>query len=231
MNAKCLILVVTVFVLGLWCERAGAFVLINEVLADPPAGLAGDANKDGAGSAAQDEFIELFNGADEDIDVSGWYLSDALKPRHIFSAASRVPGRGFLVVFAGGAPFLPGVDWQVASSGALSLNNDGDGVSLFDRAGALVDQVSYGSEGGHDRSLVRWPEGAGDMLVLHSGLPEAGGRSYSPGTFVDGTKYSAHHTASGATAAVPEMPEIYYVGLGLVAIFLGGARRGSFITA
>ena len=34
-------------------------VLINEVLADPPDGLAGDANHDGVRSSAEDEFVEL----------------------------------------------------------------------------------------------------------------------------------------------------------------------------
>src|SRR5207249_6299270 len=48
-------------------------VFINEVLADPPNGIAGDANHDGVRDGTQDEFIELVNasGAD-DISLSGW---------------------------------------------------------------------------------------------------------------------------------------------------------------
>src|SRR4051794_31368354 len=36
-------------------------LIINEYMASPPAGIAGDANGDGTRSATQDEFIELVN--------------------------------------------------------------------------------------------------------------------------------------------------------------------------
>ena len=49
-------------------------ILINEVLADPPAGIAGDANHDGTRSATQDEFVELVNTTTRDIDISGYDL-------------------------------------------------------------------------------------------------------------------------------------------------------------
>src|SRR5207253_643028 len=37
-------------------------VIINEVLADPPDGIAGDANHDGVRDGTDDEFVELVNG-------------------------------------------------------------------------------------------------------------------------------------------------------------------------
>jgi hypothetical protein len=43
-------------VLFLATARAEAMIIISEILADPATGLAGDSNKDGAGSATGDEF-------------------------------------------------------------------------------------------------------------------------------------------------------------------------------
>ena len=82
--------------------QAQAFIVINEILADPPAGLLGDANADGVGSITQDEFVEFFNPTTNVIDISGWSLSDAVKTRHIFTSGSIFQPRGVLVVFGGG---------------------------------------------------------------------------------------------------------------------------------
>ena len=60
--------------------RAGAVLLINEVLADPPA-LIGDANRDGTISATQDEFVELVNTGSDPVPL-GWSVrpkSDSVK--------------------------------------------------------------------------------------------------------------------------------------------------------
>src|SRR5215213_966671 len=50
---------------------------INEFLADPPDGLAGDANGDGTRSASQDEFIEIINRTSAPVDIGGFTLSDS----------------------------------------------------------------------------------------------------------------------------------------------------------
>ena len=44
----------------------GRDIFFNEVLADPPTGLAGDANHDGVRDGTQDEFVELVNGTASD---------------------------------------------------------------------------------------------------------------------------------------------------------------------
>ena len=46
-------------------------LFISEVLADPPSGLAGDANRDGQRDTYQDEFIELYNAGSEPIPLAG----------------------------------------------------------------------------------------------------------------------------------------------------------------
>ena len=103
---------------------AEALLLMTEILADPPAGVPADANGDGIVSATDDEFIEIFNPSLDAVDLSGWYLTDNIKTRHIFSSGFSLPGQGIVVVFGGGSPGLE-INWVLASTGTLSLNNGG----------------------------------------------------------------------------------------------------------
>ena len=154
---------------NLSCEQPstdGPAVLVNEVLADPPPGLAGDANGDGTRDAVEDEFIELFNTTTLPIDLGGWTLSDAVRVRYTFPQGLRIQPGALLVVF--------GSDTQ----SGLGLSNSGDTVVLRSEDGRVVDQVTFGAEGGKDRSLVR--EHLGDPkspLVPH---PDSA--PFSPGT-------------------------------------------------
>ncbi|HEX5833576.1 MAG TPA: lamin tail domain-containing protein, partial [Pyrinomonadaceae bacterium] len=84
-------------------------VVINEILADPPDGLAGDANRDGIRDTADDEFIELVNSTTHDLDLSGFQLqtraltgaTDTL--RHRFATGTILPAGTALVIFGGGS--------------------------------------------------------------------------------------------------------------------------------
>ena len=169
--------------LGLLCgsaPHAEAVILINEILADPPA-LLGDANRDGMVSSTQDEFVELVNTAVDPVSLAGWTLSDDLKVRHVFALDAQLSGGGFFVIFGGGTPqgFAQAV---AASTGGLSLNNSGDIVKLKDGSAVLIDSFVYGPEGGMDVSLTRSPDAVGPF-VKHSTV---NGIRFSPGTTVDG---------------------------------------------
>ena len=73
-------------------------IQFNEVLADPPDGIAGDANHDGTRDGTDDEFIELVNAsANETIGMGGWTIKTRpvgsstettvhLRSRHLFTA-------------------------------------------------------------------------------------------------------------------------------------------------
>lgn len=171
--------------LGVFATQAQAFIVINEILADPPAGLLGDANADGVGSITQDEFVEFFNPTANVIDISGWSLSDAVRTRHIFAGGSIFLPQGILVVFGGGNPQLPDIDWLTASTGTLGLNNDTDIITLLNQNGEPMDQVTYGREAGDDQSIVRSPEGTGDIFIRHLSLANANERRFSPGYFIN----------------------------------------------
>jgi len=164
---------------------------INEFLADPASGSAGDANGDGVRDASQDEFVEIVNISGSDADISGWTLSDGFSVRHTFPAGSVVPDGCSIVVFGGGTPTGAfGISVvQTASGGSLGLNNGGDSITL-NNGTVDIASVSYGSEGGTDQSLTRDPDITGAGFVGHSVATGSGGALFSPGTLADGTQFS-----------------------------------------
>ncbi|MEM9293764.1 MAG: lamin tail domain-containing protein [Acidobacteriota bacterium] len=167
-------------------------LLIHEIHADPDSS-GGDANGDGSVSSTQDEFIEFVNPNYDDLDISGWTVADAIQVRHTFANGTVVPARDAVVLFSGGTPTgdfgTAGANGLVftASTGRLALNNSGDTVTLRDDLGALVQEVTYGSEGGDNQSLTRNPDFANGLLEKH--LTVASGVRYSPGTGSDGSYF------------------------------------------
>ncbi|HTM22380.1 MAG TPA: lamin tail domain-containing protein, partial [Kofleriaceae bacterium] len=133
-------------------------LVINEILADPPHGF--DANGDGAWSYADDEFLELVNAGEGNLDLGGATMEDAIATHFTFPPDTVIPPGGVLLLFGGGTPSLPDVP-ALAAVGGLQLNNDGDDVRSRDAAGAVIAEASYGSEAGLDQSLVRAVDGDG----------------------------------------------------------------------
>jgi uncharacterized protein (TIGR03437 family) len=101
-------------------------IVINEFLADPPDGLAGDANNDGVRDSADDEFVELVNSTGRNIDLSGYELAtrslttttDTL--RHRFVSGTILPAGAAIVIFGGGSPRS---NHQLSSSSSASTSN------------------------------------------------------------------------------------------------------------
>ncbi len=156
-------------------EDAGPSVQINELLADPPSGEAGDVNGDGERDAYDDEFLEFKNVSSEAVDLSGWEVADEVSVRYRFPGDTVLEPGDQLVVFGGGdsAEFsgLPEGATVLAAETGLFLNNGGDTVTLLDHEGERVDEVEYGSEGGRDAALVRGEESL--ELVEGTGTPGA----------------------------------------------------------
>jgi uncharacterized repeat protein (TIGR01451 family) len=175
-------------------------LVINEVLADPPDTLAGDANHDGVRDTSQDEFVEIVNTTSSDIDISGYELltrgtTDTL--RHKFASNTILPAGGAIVVFGGGTfdalnPIFGGAQVFKASTGSLSLVNGGGVVTLRDTAGAVASLFSYGGSTGlnadENQSLTRSPDVTG-TFTGHLSASGSGGRAFSPGTRVDGSPF------------------------------------------
>ena len=177
-------------------------ILINEFLADPPDGAAGDANRDGVRDSADDEFVELVNTTTHDIELGGYRLlsrgsgSDTL--RHVFAAGTILTSCSPIVVFGGAnAAFNPddpafgGALVVKASTGSLSLVNSGGIISLQDRAGAIVNLVAYGGSSAIDadnnQSVTRSPDIRGNF-AQHLTATD-GARAFSPGMQITGDSF------------------------------------------
>ena len=156
-------------------------IMINEVLADPPDGLAGDSNHDGVRDSSADEFIELVNSTTRDLDLSGYQLqtrtlsSSTDIVRHRFATGTIFAAGTAFVAFGGGPidknePAFGGAQVVKASSGGLSLNNSGGVVTLRDSAGAIVTSITYGAIAGvasdANQSVTRFPDVIGHNCLL-----------------------------------------------------------------
>jgi hypothetical protein len=169
--------------------------LINELLYDPAADLAGDANGDGVRDPNNDEFIEFYNSGPS-IDVSGYKIfdSNALTsniPRHVFPSGTIVPSNGVIVVFGGGTPMgnFGGAIVQIASSGQINISNAGDIITLQDANGTVVLTLDMEPLSDNpDESYTRNPDVFGDF-VQHSSIEISNGTLFSPGRKINGTSF------------------------------------------
>jgi hypothetical protein len=167
-------------------------LIVNEILYDPPADVAGDANQDGTRDPLADEFVEIFNDGPA-LDISGYTLSDASVVRHTFAAGTTLNQNGVIVVFGGGNPpagAFGNAQVAIASTGQLNLNNAGDLCILKDLSGSelfLFDISQY--SGDPNEAYTRNPDLRGNF-VLHSAIPEAAGALFSPGKKLNGTPFT-----------------------------------------
>ena len=143
-------------------------LFISEVLADPPSGPAGDANRDGRRDTYEDEFIELYNAGTDPISLAGWWLGDSTAPKNSFQfpADAVIAPNSYVVLFGGGNPtgFTVPVYTDDGKIGN-GLINKGEEIRLIDNNGHEIDVISHGAWP-NDQSLVRNPPD-GDALVPH----------------------------------------------------------------
>ncbi|PYS46371.1 MAG: hypothetical protein DMF68_19405, partial [Acidobacteria bacterium] len=214
-------------------------IVINEVLADPPDGNAGDANLDGVRSSNDDEFVELVNTTANNIDIGGYQLltrsssSTTDTVRHTFPSGTLFPAGSAIVIFGGGSfnpnnPAFGGAQVFKASSGGLSLTNSGGVVTLRTSAQEIVNIFTYGGSTGLDgdtnQSLTRSPDAGGGTcgnFVPHTVAPGSNGRAFSPGTRVDGSPFA---TGVGRLSSVTISPSSASVTRGQTAQFTAQAK-------
>ncbi len=156
-----------------------ADVYISEVLADPPAGLAGDANGDGQRHTYEDEFVELFNAGLDSVRLDGWCLTDDDVPcerAFVFPPNTRIESGAYIVLFGGGAPkATQGPVFVDDGRIGNGLSNGDDTVLLINARGDTIDRIS-GNPWPQDQSLMRQ---TGGQLVNHTSRTT---RPFSPGT-------------------------------------------------
>ncbi len=135
-----------------------------------------------------EEFVELHNPGDEDLDLSGWSLTDAVS--FTMPPGTTLAADGYLVVAMD--PVALQARFGVSALGPWSgkLNSSGEKIILKDAGGTQIDRVDY-------KFGFPWPsridgEGASAELI-NPGLENDDGSSWR----------------SSGTAASGEMPETY----------------------
>lgn len=106
-------------------------IKINEILANNQGALKNSAIQ-------MEDWIELYNSSDDEIDIGGMGISDNDSIKHIFSKSGlKIAGKGYLVLIASG-------DVSIGNRHlSFSLNDDGETLKLFSASGKVVDRFEY----------------------------------------------------------------------------------------
>ena len=137
-------------------------VLINELQSSNQLTIADEAGE-------FDDWIELYNPATNDEDISGFYLSDdTINPtRWIFPADSVVPAEGYLVVWCDGDT------GQGPLHTGFKLSAGGEEIGFYGPAEeyySLVDRIEFNPMDA-DTSLGRSPDGGPDLITFDEPTP------------------------------------------------------------
>lgn len=115
----------------------------------------------------RNDWIELYNTTDEDIDVEGMYLSDNPQEPRMYqitkdktSASTIIPAHGHLVIWCDNQEPIS----QLHAS--FKLDADGGEVLLTAADGSWSDQLTYPLLDA-DETAGRWPDGCADVFVMN----------------------------------------------------------------
>ncbi|TNF38470.1 MAG: hypothetical protein EP329_00315 [Deltaproteobacteria bacterium] len=156
------------------CANLVTPIRINEMLPNPD------------GADGPNEFVEIVNAGTAGVNLDGWRIGDQLdSSRHVFEALWLPPGAA-VVVWSGPDP--DGGERLVASSGALSLNNNAEEIALFGADGSVVDAAAW-RDAPSGVSFNRATDGGTDgAFVLHETLSDT--LSSSPGLTAGGEPWA-----------------------------------------
>ncbi len=195
-------------------------LIINEVLFDPAAGLAGDANRDGIREAAGDEFVEIVNISNNEINISGFSLGDDDAAPFTFPQGTVLAAGQAALLFGGGVPegnFGGALVFIDNGSIGNGLANSGDVVELRDNAGNFVDSFSYNStnsenlvSGDTNQSFTRAPDLTGNFTE-HTAVENSNSSLFSPGTQIDGTPFSSQNPINQQDDEGPLLLSTFYI--------------------
>lgn len=135
------------------------------------------------GTAADPDWIELYNPTNSDVDMSGYKIYDSggkagTKPKKTFAAGLVIPALGFYVVVTDGS-----------NAEDFGLSSGGEIVWLENAAGAVIDTVAFTAME-TTQSFGRYPDGGNGKLlnVITRGTPNVillMNEIYSRGTATD----------------------------------------------
>lgn len=127
-------------------------IIINELL---PKNSQNGSDQDGD----FDDWIELYNPADEDQDISGYYLTDSKKnlTKWKFPAGTKITANGYLIVWADeDSTHVSGLHTN------YKLSADGENIVLLSPTQEVINLVEYPATV-LEQSYARKPNGTGDF--------------------------------------------------------------------
>lgn len=86
-----------------------------------------------------EDWIEFYNRADQEIDISGYFLTNKLNKKYkwVFPSGTKVAAREYLIVWADNDIDQPGLHAN------FTLSKDGGCIGMYDRDTTLIDFISY----------------------------------------------------------------------------------------
>jgi hypothetical protein len=147
-------------------EAAAGAIFINEWLAGNQTGVVDPAD------GQREDWIELFNPNDYDIDLNGYYLSDTTNTlQYRIPGGYSIPAHGFLLVWADNETGQNSSN-RTDLHASFALERTGEAIGLFSPEGKLLDAVVFGNQT-NDVSEGRFPDGAPDRYFMTTTTPRA----------------------------------------------------------
>jgi hypothetical protein len=165
-----------------------AQLVINEFMASNSSAIYDPENSQSA------DWIELFNGSNAEIDISGYYLTDNISDstKWIIPANTIVPANGYLLFWADGT--------NQSLHTSFSLTSIGEELALYDASLNLLDQWIYSAQE-TNISSGRSVDGAADWMLFSESTP---GSSNNLSTPYQGITY--HQPAFSQTGGFFDAP-------------------------
>ena len=115
------------------------------------------------------DWVELYNGTGNTVDISGWGLTDKdTKPyRYTFPDGTSIAPGGRLLVFCDSTAGTTNT-----SIAPFSLSTSGETITLTDKGGSQVSTVTFGAVAA-DTSYGQYPDGSGEFYTLTCSPNEA----------------------------------------------------------
>lgn len=139
-------------------------VLINEFCPDNDSIYE---NPDAPGE--YDDWIELYNAGDADVDLSGFTMTDDVSEPDEWTIpdGTVIPAGGFLMIHADKED-----DTFGGTHAAFKLSSDGEAVALYAPDGDMIDAIAYGPTA-EDRSRGRLEDGNASWVAFRGPTPDA----------------------------------------------------------
>lgn len=166
-GTRCLVSLCVALLMGAACGDDSTMVepdvSAQDVTLDVPESVSGLVINEVAAAGDPDDWVELYNGGTDSIDLGGWTLTDS-DPLHTHVFA------GGQTIGAGGYKLLLRKEAGAFTFGLGAM----DSVVLYDDSGALVDRIDW-ADGASPAGTTygRIPNGTGDFQTLVGPSPAA----------------------------------------------------------